>query len=77
MRSATVRDEEDDLRSIAELQQQRWRRHFTEDTERSEPVFAAELENCRQRPLRPHMADTQIKGRDRKCCWEDGQAGGS
>lgn len=79
LRSATVRDEDGNLCSTPELQQQRWRRHFTKILNIQSQFDAEELESARQRPLRPHMADVPSREELEEAIGKlkNGKAGGS
>lgn len=57
MRTAVVKDENGNTCSTPELQQQRWRRHFSKVLNLQGEFTVEELEKVRQRPMRPEMGD--------------------
>ena len=71
MRSATVRDKDGNLYRSPELQQKMWRRHFIKILSIQSQFDPAELENARQGPLRPHMADTPPREELEKANWKN------
>ena len=73
-----VRDQASDLCSTSELQQQRWR-YFIKILNIQSHFDEAELESARQRPLRPHMADTPSREKLERAIgkMKNGKAGGS
>ena len=56
-RTAVVKDENGNSCSTPELQQQRWRRHFSNVLNLQSEFSVEELERVRQRPMRPEMGD--------------------
>ena len=56
-RTAVVKDENGNSCSTPELQQQRWRRHFSNVLNLQSDFSVEELERVRQRPMRPEMGD--------------------
>ena len=57
VRTAAVKYEDGNLCNTPELQQQRWRRHFTKILNLQSEFSIKELSKVRQRPLRPAMAE--------------------
>ena len=56
VRTAAVKDEDGNMCNTPEMQQQRWRRHFTKILNLQSEFSMEELSKVRQRPLRPAMA---------------------
>ena len=69
--SKLLLDKDGNLYSSAELQQQMRRRHFIKILNIQSQFDPAELENARQRPLRPHMADTPPRVELEKANWKN------
>ena len=57
VRTAAVKDEDGNMCNTPEMQQQRWRRHFTKILNLQSEFSMEELSKVRQRPLRPAMAE--------------------
>ena len=57
VRTTAVKDEDGNMCDTPELQQQRWRRHFTKILNLQSEFSMEELSKVRQRPLRPAMAE--------------------
>ena len=52
-----MKDENGKSCNIPELQQQRWRRHYSNVLNLQSEFYVEELERVRQRPMRPEMGD--------------------
>ena len=57
VRMAAVKDEDGNTCNTPEMQQQRWRRHFTKILNLQSEFSVEELDKVRQRPLKPAMAE--------------------
>ena len=57
MRTEVVKDEDGNTCNTPEMQQQRWRRHFTKILNLQSEFSVEELDKVRQRPLKPAMAE--------------------
>ena len=78
VKSAVIRDETGQPCRTPQSTQQRWRRHFQEVLNMHSQFNAAEMEQVRQRPLRPHMAEPPSKEELLKAVGklQNGKAGG-